>query len=64
MMRLGAQSSTETPQVAAYPYVLAWDRDGRKGQQCKVIKPGTLLVTLEFEDGHRCIINRMAIRRK
>jgi hypothetical protein len=64
MMRLGAQSSHEAATPNPFPYVLFWDRcEGRKGQRCRVLKPGPRVITLEFEDGFTATVNRMAIRR-
>jgi hypothetical protein len=64
MMRLGAQPSHEAATPNPFPYVLFWDRQGRKGQRCRVLKPGPRVITLEFEDGHVTTMNRMAIRRE
>jgi hypothetical protein len=48
-----------------YPHVLVWDRLGRKGQRCKVLRvTGNLYRTqVEFEDGFVAVVERMAIRR-
>jgi hypothetical protein len=48
-----------------YPHVLVWDRLGRKGQRCKVLRvKGNLYRTqVEFEDGFVAVVERMAIRR-
>lgn len=54
-------------------YVLIHDRLGRKGQRCRILPP-TLpatqklakhspIVMVEFEDGYKTILSRMAIRR-
>lgn len=63
IMRLGAQPSHEAAIENPFPYQLFWDRLGRKGQRCRILKPGPRIVLLEFEDGHRCTMNKMAIRR-
>ena len=63
IMHLGAQPSHEAATPTPFPYVLAWDRQGRKGQRCRVLKAGPRAVLLEFEDGHLTTMNRMAIRR-
>jgi hypothetical protein len=62
IMRLGAQPS-RTPAQIPFPYVLFWDRLERKGQRCRLITPGPRVILIEFEDGFRHIINKMAIRR-
>jgi hypothetical protein len=63
MMRLGAQPSEEAATPNPYPYVLYWDKLGRKGQRCRILKPGQRIVLLEFEDGFKHTCNKMAIRR-
>ena len=63
IMHLGAQPSHEDATSNPFPYVLFWDRLGRKGQRCRILKPGPRLVLLEFQDGFRHVINKMAIRR-
>lgn len=62
IMRLGRTNpAEETP--TPFPYVLAWDKQGRKGQRCKVIANNSRTVQVEFADGHKTVLNRMAIRR-
>ncbi len=63
IMRLGTQPSQEAETMNAFPHVLHWDKLGRKGQRCRVIRPGFRIVLVEFEDGFRHTVNRMAIRR-
>lgn len=63
MMLLGAQSSHEAATPNPFPYVLYWDKLGRKGQRCRILKPGPRIVLLEFSDGFRHTMNKMAIRR-
>lgn len=51
--------------AVTYPYVYAWNRMGRKGKACRVIvraKFNSCLV--EFEDGHRAVTSRNAIRKR
>lgn len=48
--------------IPPFPYVLLHDRLGRKGQRCRIVKPGRI-VMVEFEDGFRSILSRMALRR-
>lgn len=64
IMRLGAQPSHEAATPNPFPYVLFWDRLGRKGQRCRIIKSFPRVLLLEFEDGFRQTINRMAVRRQ
>lgn len=62
MMRLGtnpAAAASPTP----YPYVLAWDRLGRKGQRVRILRQTTRTAQIEFEDGLITVLNRMAVRR-
>jgi hypothetical protein len=67
IMRLGTQPSQEAAQPNPFPYVLFWDRIERKGQRCRVV-PGSSararVVVVEFQDGFRCSLPRMAIRRE
>ena len=45
-------------------YVYRWDRQGRKGQVCKVTARGTMnSCRLEFEDGFVMITSRNALKR-
>ena len=47
-----------------YPYIMDWDRLGRKGQRCEIIggRMGTT-VQVKFQDGFTAIISRGAVRR-
>lgn len=63
IMRLGTEPSQEAKTTNPFPHVLFWDTLGRKGQRCRVIKPGFRIALVEFEDGFRHTVNRMAIRR-
>lgn len=63
IMLLGAQSSHEAATPNPFPYVLFWDKLERKGQRCRILKPGPRVLLVEFEDGFRHTVNRMAIRR-
>lgn len=48
-----------------YPYYFAWDREGRKGQFCKVTARGTMNSRLvEFEDGYCMVTSGNAIRKR
>lgn len=47
------------------PYIYRWDRQGRRGQPCRVLARGTMNSCLvEFADGYRMVTSRNAIRRK
>jgi hypothetical protein len=47
-----------------FPYRYAWNRMGRKGQRCRVICRGSMnSCLLEFEDGHKAVTSRNALRR-
>ena len=46
-----------------FPYVYRLDRQGRKGQACKVLARGTKNSRLvEFEDGYRMVTSGYAIK--
>ena len=45
-----------------FPYYLCWDRLGRRGQRCKIIRRTPQTVQVEFEDGFKSVISRQAIR--
>jgi hypothetical protein len=62
MMRLGPNPHTVAPPIP-FPYVLVWDRLGRKGQRVKIIRQSTNTAQIEFEDGFQSVINRSAVRR-
>ena len=63
IMRLGKQPSSEAATPNPFPYVLYWDKLGRKGQRCRLVQPGFRVVLIEFEDGFWHTVNKMAIRR-
>ena len=45
-------------------YVYRWDRQGRKGQTCRLLARGKMnSCCVEFEDGYRMITSRNAIKR-
>lgn len=49
---------------AEYPYVYYWNRQGRKGQLCRVTARGKMnSCCVEFEDGYKMITSRNAIRK-
>jgi hypothetical protein len=47
-------------------YVYRWDRQGRKGQTCRVTARSTTIksVRVEFDDGYVMITSGNALRRK
>lgn len=47
------------------PYIYRWDRQGRKGQQCKVTARAKVMnsICVEFADGFTMITSGNAIRR-
>jgi hypothetical protein len=63
IMRLGTNPTTATTPTP-FPYVLVWDRLGRKGQPCRIIRQTTRTAQIEFQDGHKTVLNRQAIRRR
>jgi hypothetical protein len=46
-----------------FPHFLAWDREGRRGQRCKVLRTTPKMAMIEFDDGFQLVVNRLAIRR-
>jgi hypothetical protein len=49
---------------AAMTYIYRWDRQGRKGQRCKVLARGTMnSCCVEFEDGYTMVTSRNALKR-
>lgn len=46
-----------------YPYILFWDRLGRKGQRCRINRQSTKTAQITFDDGYQTVINRQALRR-
>lgn len=47
-----------------FPYVYRWDRQGRKGQLCRVTARGSMnSICVEFIDGYRMITSGNAIRK-
>jgi hypothetical protein len=63
ILRLGPNSPTPEEPPTPYPYICLWDRDGRKGQRCAIVKTTTKMAFVRFVDGHELVINRMALRR-
>ena len=49
--------------TADFPYIYRRDRQGRKGQRCRVLARGTMdSCCVEFEDGYKMITSRNALR--
>jgi hypothetical protein len=47
-----------------FPYVYRWDRQGRKGQRCRVLSRGKMnSICVVFEDGYTMISSGNAIKR-
>lgn len=45
-------------------YIYRWDRQGRKGQRCKLLARGTMnSCLLEFDDGYQMVTSRNALRK-
>jgi hypothetical protein len=65
LMHLGPTPAQQHEEPTPFPYVLVWDRLGRKGQRCRIIpdKRNPSTVQVVFEDGATTVINRMALRR-
>jgi len=63
IMRLGTNPVADDEQTPLYPYVLVWDRLGRKGQACKILRQTQRTAQIKFTDGHVTVINRQALRR-
>jgi rhodanese-related sulfurtransferase len=61
IQKLGQPAEPDAPK--AYRHTLVWDRLGRRGQACRILRQRGVLAQIEFEDGFASWINRMAIRR-
>jgi hypothetical protein len=45
------------------PYIYRWNREGRKGQPCRLLVRGKMnSILVEFADGHRMVTSVNAIR--
>jgi hypothetical protein len=62
VMRLGPNPHV-APQPIPFPYVLVWDRLGRKGQRVAIIRQSIKTAQIRFEDGFTTVIDRKALRR-
>lgn len=51
--------------MSSLTHLYRWDRQGRKGQLCRVLARGTLnSILVEFADGYRMVTSGNAIRRR
>jgi hypothetical protein len=57
------QTPTAPEEPNAFRHVFVWDRMGKMGQRCRILKQRGTLAYIEFEDGFTMPTNRMAIRR-
>jgi hypothetical protein len=46
-----------------FPHILRWDRLGRKGQRCKIIRTHNATCQVEFPDGFVAALSRRALVR-
>lgn len=47
-----------------FPYTYFWNRQGRKGQRCRLVARGKMnSICVEFEDGYQMITSGNAIRK-
>jgi hypothetical protein len=44
-------------------HMLKWDRMGRKGQRCEILRAVGAMIQIRFEDGVTAILERRALRR-
>ena len=63
IQRLGPNPGAEDAPTPFLPYVLVWDRLGRKGQRCKILRQTQRTAQICFDDGFITVINRQALRR-
>jgi hypothetical protein len=62
IMRLGTNPAAQDAPIP-FPYVLVWDRLGRKGQAVRILRQSAKTAQIKFEDGFTTVINRQALRR-
>lgn len=58
----GSNATLKPVTPTPFPYFLAWNRLGRKGQACKITANNQKTCSVEFEDGFFYIFDRRAIR--
>jgi hypothetical protein len=62
--RLRTETRTDIPKNHLLFYIYRWDRQGRKGQRCKVTARGKFnSIRVVFDDGYTMITSGNAIRR-
>jgi hypothetical protein len=44
-------------------HIMGWDRLGRKGQLCEILRGKGNLVQIRFQDGYTAVVDRRALRR-
>lgn len=63
-LNAGLPGRGEGADAAAFPYVYRWDRQGRKGELCRMTARGSMnSCRVEFKDGFQMITSRNALRR-
>jgi hypothetical protein len=62
IMSLGGTNPTPAAPTPL-PYVLYWDKLGRKGQRCAIVVANTRTCRVRFADNFEAVLNRQAIRR-
>jgi len=62
IMLLGATPAPALPN--AFPHVLRYERFGRKGQFCRILKTSGHLAQIEFTDGFKAFVNRAVLVRR
>ena len=62
-IRLLGTNPAAQDEPTPFPYVLFWDRLGRKGQACKILRQTKQTAQIRFNDGFTTVINRQALRR-
>jgi hypothetical protein len=61
-------SGSQKPETGAkvdpnpFPYVLYWNKLGRKGQRCSIVVANSQTCRVRFEDNFEAVLNRQAIR--
>lgn len=59
------ESERLAPPRDEFPYVYRWNRQGRKGQPCRVLAKGELnSCAVVFPDGYQMVTSRNALKRR
>jgi hypothetical protein len=53
-----------TNKRAADPHRLRWERLGRQGQSCRILRANGAEVHVQFEDGFTAVLSRRALVRR